>query len=398
MEYITTKEASAKWGISTTRITVLANEGRIPGAQRLGKSWLIPAGATKPEIRRANHSRSAEKQKNNTAEKTNEFSFPLYHFRPDWNLAMEAQLSKPQKTLLLAETALLECRFFDAYTLLESILLAPDDISTEIGTLGLAGICCVALNKPDDFSRIFLRLQMLLSADFPHRDDLVIILDFLKTYMDTLDSTASNDVFNTDIHHQCLPLLCLLIGYSHLTKEVIKHGTADIPLLELGLRFLKSSNTIISMEIMHCYLLGIYFLRNDMVTAEKHAKAAVQMIYENKFYYPLATYYHYFSSILDPILAQYPEDFQAHCQKLISQYTENFSAFLTSITEHAVYSKLTDADYPYIYAVLTGIPNASIAEKLGVHPQTVKNRLARLFKKMGVSNKKELRDYLRNHM
>ena len=30
MEYISTKEASAKWGISTTRITILANEGRIP--------------------------------------------------------------------------------------------------------------------------------------------------------------------------------------------------------------------------------------------------------------------------------------------------------------------------------------------------------------------------------
>ena len=52
MEYITTKEASEKWGISTTRITILANQGRIPGAQRLGKSWLIPASATKPSTGR----------------------------------------------------------------------------------------------------------------------------------------------------------------------------------------------------------------------------------------------------------------------------------------------------------------------------------------------------------
>ncbi|MDD4029736.1 MAG: N-6 DNA methylase [Caldisericia bacterium] len=42
-------DASAKWGISSRRIQYLCNEGRIEGAIRIGKTWLIPITATKPE-------------------------------------------------------------------------------------------------------------------------------------------------------------------------------------------------------------------------------------------------------------------------------------------------------------------------------------------------------------
>lgn len=48
MDYLTTKEASAKWGIKERRITVLCNENRISGAIYVGRIWLIPKDAEKP--------------------------------------------------------------------------------------------------------------------------------------------------------------------------------------------------------------------------------------------------------------------------------------------------------------------------------------------------------------
>lgn len=248
MEYITTKDAAAKWGISTSRITILANEGRIPGAQRLGRSWLIPANATKPSKLIANHSKSNKKdvtnekkvkelKKERDMKEIDNFSFPLYHFRPDYKSLKKAQLTKQQQSLLLAEAAILECHFADAYLLLESILRAPKDIVTEIGCLWNAGICCIALNKPDDFSKIYLRLQMLLSKDFPHRNDLMIILDALNTYVETVVSASKSTTINLDVHDQCLPMVCLLTGYMHLSKEAMKIGAADTNLLEFNLRF-----------------------------------------------------------------------------------------------------------------------------------------------------------------
>lgn len=60
MKYISTKEASKKWGISDRRIRVLCNEGRIQGAIKIGRNWSIPTEAAKPvdarEVKKKNYS------------------------------------------------------------------------------------------------------------------------------------------------------------------------------------------------------------------------------------------------------------------------------------------------------------------------------------------------------
>jgi len=48
MDYITPKEAAARWGISERRIQKLCEEGRIPGVVRFSKVWAIPKDAEKP--------------------------------------------------------------------------------------------------------------------------------------------------------------------------------------------------------------------------------------------------------------------------------------------------------------------------------------------------------------
>ena len=48
MDYITTKEASLKWGISERRIQKLCEENRIAGVIRFNKVWAIPKKAKKP--------------------------------------------------------------------------------------------------------------------------------------------------------------------------------------------------------------------------------------------------------------------------------------------------------------------------------------------------------------
>ena len=48
MNYLTTVELSKKWNISSRRIGVLCTEGRIEGAVKKGKMWLIPEDTEKP--------------------------------------------------------------------------------------------------------------------------------------------------------------------------------------------------------------------------------------------------------------------------------------------------------------------------------------------------------------
>jgi len=47
-QYITAQQAAKAWGISDRRVRVLCGEGKIPGAYKDGKSYKIPADASKP--------------------------------------------------------------------------------------------------------------------------------------------------------------------------------------------------------------------------------------------------------------------------------------------------------------------------------------------------------------
>lgn len=53
LNYISAKEAAKKWNISQRRVSVLCSENRINGAAMLGKMWIIPIDANKPEDMRS---------------------------------------------------------------------------------------------------------------------------------------------------------------------------------------------------------------------------------------------------------------------------------------------------------------------------------------------------------
>ena len=48
MEYLTVLETARKWDLSPRMVQHHCTAGHIPGAQKLGKSWPIPADAEKP--------------------------------------------------------------------------------------------------------------------------------------------------------------------------------------------------------------------------------------------------------------------------------------------------------------------------------------------------------------
>ena len=58
MEYLTTAELSVQWNITPRRIGVLCAEGRIDGAIKKGKTWLIPADSPKPPDKRFKQQKS----------------------------------------------------------------------------------------------------------------------------------------------------------------------------------------------------------------------------------------------------------------------------------------------------------------------------------------------------
>ncbi|MBR9954038.1 helix-turn-helix domain-containing protein [Eubacteriaceae bacterium Marseille-Q4139] len=63
MDYISVKDVSEKWGICPRRIQTLCKEGRIPGANLVGHSWIVPIDAEKPKDARIKSGKYVQKSK-----------------------------------------------------------------------------------------------------------------------------------------------------------------------------------------------------------------------------------------------------------------------------------------------------------------------------------------------
>ena len=68
-QYITIKEVAEKWEVTPRRIQKMCVDGRIPGAQKFGRDWAIPADIEKPKDGRLTTGEYRNWRKNNSKEK-----------------------------------------------------------------------------------------------------------------------------------------------------------------------------------------------------------------------------------------------------------------------------------------------------------------------------------------
>ena len=60
-ELMTTREASEIWGITPRRVQILCDKGKVQGAFRMGRTWIIPKGTPKPIDGRTKAAKASEK-------------------------------------------------------------------------------------------------------------------------------------------------------------------------------------------------------------------------------------------------------------------------------------------------------------------------------------------------
>jgi hypothetical protein len=61
MDWMTTKDAAELWGISTRRVQILCDNGKVSGAAKLGDIWVIPKGTPKPIDGRTKSAKSTKR-------------------------------------------------------------------------------------------------------------------------------------------------------------------------------------------------------------------------------------------------------------------------------------------------------------------------------------------------
>ena len=150
MDYITAREAAEKWGVSERRINQYCAEGRIPGAERFGGAWAIPAGAEKPGDPRKQKTQTAPPSAKQAPELFPGF-MPLMNtpFRPgSCKEAIARMEAGPKKDIALAEYHYFSGQAEKAMQETEGYLTAADG-GIRLSACLLFAYACLSMGRID---------------------------------------------------------------------------------------------------------------------------------------------------------------------------------------------------------------------------------------------------------
>lgn len=140
MDYISTREAAEKWGVSLRHVQRLLHENRIKGARKYGVSWMIPVSSEKPEDPRK---MPADRVAAGTAMRTDgaEALFPLLYLRGgDIAQAYAFCKNNTERTLLDAVLAYIRGDARLAYSLALPVYQATNDTRLKMASGLVIGV------------------------------------------------------------------------------------------------------------------------------------------------------------------------------------------------------------------------------------------------------------------
>lgn len=383
MQYLSSKEVAVKWGISPTRVVVLAKQGKLLGAKLVGKSWLIPDTLAKPLDNRYKKT----KDLNNNA-----YIFPLFIYRKITDDFIDS-LNDEQKEYLEAEILFNKCKPNEAKPIFEKVLENTKNLYIKIGCLYYLCFSCIILKEFKKFRKYYLSIKDIFSTDFPKKDILVFIMnDLASVCKGSLYFTNDFDFrCDFDAELDCLPYLLTHEIYRELIKRLTKAEDPNLIPFEILIKQLDATNNNFSSEYMHLYLGILYKLRGDKEAEDYHFKKALDISLKTGFYVPIINVYNYVSNSFNNLLLDYPAELKENIILANKEYVEGINELAKLRANGKKLPTLNLLDFRYLGYALAGLSNKWVAIHMHVSEASISKRYSTLLEKLGVENKEELR-------
>jgi len=387
MKYISSKELSKKWEISTKRITVLAKEGRIEGTKQIDGRWFFPENAKKPKDGR---------QRENKVQKTKQEKYRFFMPYIIGSIHSDEQLeSLSEEEREVYEIDLLyEGGFFSQVRERAELLLQKTDNDyVKLALLYVLPINCMYLQDFESMGRYTLRFKLLCEKIEDHRE----IVDFTREEFDSEISSIidSSKSFNAESYLDCemdfLPCIsCMKLIYEYVNMLTGNGPDPDVESYEIILRLMEADGYFYNSMLMHLSLSIYYSIKDKEDKSFWHLNKAVEIAVKHNAFYSLAYSLNYDSEITKKVFSQYPPQLMERFKALYTVFSEARANYRRYIGNSEVNLYTGGEDFNL---VLCCIKNYSIEEMAYVFDMSVsgvKKRLSSLYKKFRVKNKTEL--------
>ena len=403
MDYLKIEEAAAQWGISSRRIQTLCAQGKVQGAVRFGRAWMIPKTTPKPADGRT----KAAREQKFTTDMPMPRKTPCLHLTDLYNAPGCAEQAVEKlsdnyeaQTLLAAEIAYSRGQIDKVYDSASYLLEKHSGFYAVLSGGMLLAQCAIWRGDLHMWRRAKIHISEANAKDDREREIITLALcavDSMLYHVKEFPEWFKIGCFEM-LHRDSLPAAKVyyakyLYAAAHgiAAKTVELEGVSGLALMALlpgtiepMISQTMADNVVIAEIYLRLTCAVTYHFTKNTAQAIRHIDRAIALALPDKFYGILTEYCRTLGGLLEQRLRAADEEAWAEVSRLYKCYLENWSKLGSQITGRQVIASLSKQQREVARLAAFKLSDAEIAGRLHMSVSGVKQAIRAIKQRSGL--------------
>ena len=381
MEYLKISEVAKQWGLSERGVQSLCAQGKIEGATRFGRSWMIPRDARKPLDGRTKSAKARANEDMPLPRKTPFlYMSDLYHTPGTADDVGESLAHNPEAQVLFeAEVAYSRGDIDKVYESANYLLGKRSGFYAVLSAGMLLAMCAIWKGDIEMWRRAKIHIAGAPAKTDRDRDVMKLSISALNIMLYSVESFPSwfkmgcFDHIHKDSHPAAKVYYAKYLytmGYSVATGDLKIPGVEGLYVMsELHLR-------------LTC--AAAYHRCGNPEEAARHVDQALELVLPDRLYGVLAEYCRALDTLVEKRLSLIDPKAWKEVNQLYKDYNEGWSKLSGMVRGKKILTTLSTKEREVATLAAFGLSNQEIADKLGISIPIVKQAVRIVSEKSGL--------------
>lgn len=404
MQRITAQHASEKWGISLRRVQDLCRSGKIPGAERFGTHWMLPADAVRPVDGRRKESREEAGQTLLMPRRSPMLSMTDLYHTPGCADKVSRSLKDPQaRALFDAGVAYARGEIDVVYDYAQYFLSKHTGVFAVSGATMLLCLCAIWRGDIHMWNEAKRHISEAPCRNDTDREVLSLVLAAADSSV--FDQRAYPEWFEGGrfevLPADCHPMakvffakLLYMAAFGVATRQYEMEGIQGLGLMRVISCTIEPmiaqavvDHTVIPEIYLRLLCATAYHNSGKADLAREHVDRAIALALPDRLYGILAVNWRLLDHLLEERLTLADPVAARETKELFRIFSAGQEVLRSKIQLRTVSVHLTDRERNIAKLVAFGMTNKRIAEKLGISDSTVKTTVQKIMLKTGLTDR-----------
>lgn len=403
MEYLKICEVAKRWGLSERGVQALCAQGKIEGAARFGRSWMIPKDAKKPIDGRTKAGKAQENADMPLPRKTPFlYMTDLYHTPGTADSVGESLAYNHEAQVLFeAEVAYSRGEIDKVYESANYLLGKHSGFYAVLSAGMLLAMCAVWKGDINMWRRAKIHISEAPAKCDYDRDTMQLAIsavDIMLYNVESFPKWFQTGCFEP-IHKDAYPAakvyyakFLYAVAYSVATGALKLPGAeglyvmTSVPYtLEPMICWANEKDTVMSEIYLRLTCAAVYHNCGKDDQAIRHIDRALSLALPDKFYGVLAEYCRALDSLMEKRLSLIDEEAWKEVKALYKIYNEGWSKLSGAVRGKKILTTLSDKEREVAKLAAFKMSNQEIADNLNLTVPIVKQAIRIISEKSGLS-------------